>query len=78
MRYAMLCRSSKETGGGWPDDENATVTASLDAAHLALADSARTLTRGHEPPMVVDGPFAETKEQFPGGLQSRRGALNGE
>ena len=80
MLYAILCYNSEEVVGGWSQDEDATVMGQLDAVHrrlaeqgkfgpaarLAFTDSARTLMKGHEPPLVVDGPFAETKEQLLG------------
>jgi hypothetical protein len=80
MLYAILCYNSEEVVAGWSDDEDAVVMDRLDAVHrrladqgklgpaarLAFTDSARTLVKGHEPPLVVDGPFAETKEQLLG------------
>ena len=80
MLYAILCYNSEEVVGGWSQDEDATIMGRLDAVHQGLADSgrlgpaarlaftdaARTLVKGHEPPLVVDGPFAETKEQLLG------------
>jgi hypothetical protein len=80
MLYAILCYNSEEVVAGWSEDEDATVMGRLDAVHqgladagrlgpaarLAFTDTARTLMKGHEPPLVVDGPFAETKEQLLG------------
>ncbi len=80
MLYAILCYNSEEVVGGWSPDEDAAVMARLDAVHqglsdtgklgpaarLGFTDTARTLMKGHAPPLVVDGPFAETKEQLLG------------
>ncbi len=67
MLYAILCYNSEDAVAGWSDDEDATVMARLDAVHqglanagrlgpaarLAFTDAARTLVKGHEPPLVL-------------------------
>jgi hypothetical protein len=80
MLYAILCYNSEAVVGVWSQAEDETVMARLDAVHQGLSDAgrlgpavrldftdtARTLIKGHQPPVVVDGPFAETKEQLLG------------
>ncbi len=80
MLYAILCYNSEAVVGAWSPAEDEAVMARLDAVHRGLSDkgqlgpalrlgytdTARTLMKGHQPPLVVDGPFAETKEQLLG------------
>lgn len=80
MLYAILCYNSEAVVGAWSQAEDETVMTRLDAVHqglsdrgqlgpavrLAFTDTARPLMKGHQPPLVVDGPFAETKEQLLG------------
>lgn len=78
MLYAILCYHSEAVVGGWSKDEDEavmerlqTVKASLGArmgpnARLLPTTAATTLNKNMDPPLVVDGPFAETKEQLLG------------
>ena len=80
MLYAILCYHSESTVCAWTKEENAAVMAKLAAverrlhaagklgpvARLMPTTAATTLRKDKEPPLVVDGPFAETKEQLLG------------
>ncbi|HYE50347.1 MAG TPA: YciI family protein [Azospirillaceae bacterium] len=80
MLYALLCFNSESVVGSWTAEEDAAVMARLDVVHRELAAEgklgpaarlrptaeARTLWKGGEPPLVTDGPYAETKEQMLG------------
>ena len=80
MLYAILCYNSEEVIGAWTQAEDDAVMARLDVVHRRLAaegklgpaarlgftSTATTLMKGHQPPLVVDGPYAETKEQMLG------------
>ncbi|WP_225771984.1 YciI family protein [Inquilinus sp. Marseille-Q2685] len=80
MLYAILCYNSEEAVGAWTQAEDDAVMARLDVVHrrlaaegrlgpaarLAFTSAATTLMKGHEPPLVIDGPYAETKEQMLG------------
>jgi len=80
MLYAILCYNSQEAVGAWTKEEDDAVMARLDVVHRRLAEQGRlgpaarlmpttaatTLVKGHEPPLVVDGPYVETKEQMLG------------
>jgi hypothetical protein len=79
MRYAILCYDSEAVVGGWTPEEDAAVITKLDAVQKKLAaqnrlgpvvrlmptTTATTLRKGKEA-VVLDGPFAETKEQLLG------------
>jgi hypothetical protein len=79
MLYAILCYDSEAVVGAWTKDEDDMVMARLGAvqeprakagklgpvARLVPTTSAMTIRKGAEP-FVVDGPFAETKEQLLG------------
>jgi hypothetical protein len=79
MMYAILCYDSEATVGAWTKEEDAAAIAKLDVVQTKLAQegklgpvarlgptkSARTLRKGREM-MLIDGPFAETKEQLLG------------
>ncbi|MBC7577188.1 YciI family protein [Tardiphaga sp.] len=79
MLYAILCYHDEAVVGAWSKDEDDAVMARLAVVHGKLAaqgrlgpvarllptTSAATL-RKEDPPMVLDGPFAETKEQLLG------------
>jgi len=79
MLYAILCYNSEDVVGAWTPAEDAvvmarlgTVEAGLDAAErlgatarLLPTTAAVTLRKGREA-LVIDGPFAETKEQLLG------------
>jgi hypothetical protein len=80
MLYAILCYNSEEVIGAWTQAEDDAVMARLEivhkrlaadgklgpAARLAFTSAATTLMKGHQPPLVIDGPYAETKEQMLG------------
>jgi len=80
MLYAILCYNSEEVLGAWTQEEDDAVMARLEivhkrlaadgklgpAARLAFTSAATTLMKGHQPPLVIDGPYAETKEQMLG------------
>jgi hypothetical protein len=79
MLYAILCYDSEDVVGAWSKDEDDAVMARLSAvqdrlaaqgrlgpvARLLPTTAATTLRQGREA-LVIDGPFAETKEQFLG------------
>jgi hypothetical protein len=80
MLYAVLCYNSEESVFSWSKQEEAAVMTRLIAAQEKLAragklgpvarlmptTTATTLRKDREPPLVIDGPFAETKEQLLG------------
>ncbi|MDR6291924.1 MULTISPECIES: YciI family protein [Inquilinus] len=80
MLYAILCYNSQDAIGAWTKEEDDAVMARLDVVHRRLAEQGRlgpaarlmpttaatTLVKGHEPPLVIDGPYVETKEQMLG------------
>lgn len=80
MLYALLCYHSEEVVCAWSQEEDAAVMAKLavvqerlaragklgPVARLMPTTAATTLRKDREPPLVVDGPFAETKEQLLG------------
>ncbi|HEY1697335.1 MAG TPA: YciI family protein [Polyangiaceae bacterium] len=79
MLYAILCYDSEAVVGSWTREQDAAVLAKLDALHdrltarerlgplvrLMPTSTATTLRSGKET-VVLDGPFAETKEQLLG------------
>ena len=79
MLYAILCYHDEDTVGSWTAEQDAAVMAKLSAvqgklsklgrlgpvARLLPTTSATTLRKEY-PPLVIDGPFAETKEQLLG------------
>ena len=79
MLYAILCYNSESVVGSWTKEEDdavlakrALVTDKLAAkgklgsvARLMPTTAATTVRAGREP-VVIDGPFAETKEQLLG------------
>jgi hypothetical protein len=79
MLYAILCYDSEEVVGAWSPEQDAAVMARLGAVQQKLAEQGRlgpvarllpttaatTVRKGREP-LVLDGPFAETKEQLLG------------
>jgi hypothetical protein len=79
MLYAILCYDSEDVVGSWTREEDAAALSRLAVIEQKLAQqgklgpvarlmpttSAMTLRKGREP-IVVDGPFAETKEQLLG------------
>lgn len=80
MLYAILCYHSEDLVGSWSREEDEAVMGKLAAveqkltregrlgpvARLMPTTAATTLRKGREPHLVVDGPFAETKEQLLG------------
>lgn len=80
MLYAILCYNSEDLVGSWSKDEEAAVMARLikvqeridkagrlgPVARLLPTTAATTLRKTRDEPLVVDGPFAETKEQLLG------------
>ena len=79
MLYAILCYHDEDTVGSWSKEQDAAVMKKLavvqdrltkqgrlgPVARLLPTTSATTL-RKEDPPLVIDGPFAETKEQLLG------------
>jgi len=80
MLYAILCYHSEDVVGSWSKAEDDAVMAKLltvqaklekagrlgPVARLLPTTSAATLRKNQDPPLVIDGPFAETKEQLLG------------
>jgi hypothetical protein len=79
MMYAVLCYASEEVVGSWSKEEDEAVMEKLavvqnrliqqgrlgPVARLLPTTAATTVRKGREP-FVIDGPFAETKEQLLG------------
>jgi hypothetical protein len=79
MLYAILCYHDEDFVGSWSKEQDAAVMSKLSAvqdklkkqgrlgpvARLLPTTSATTL-RKDNPPVVLDGPYAETKEQLLG------------
>jgi len=79
MLYAILCYDSEEVVGAWSKQTDAAVMERLGVVQEKLAKQGRlgpvarlmpttaatTVRKGAEP-LVLDGPFAETKEQLLG------------
>ena len=79
MLYAILCYDCEDVVGAWTKDKDAEVMASLGAVQEKLAKAGRlgpvarllpttaatTIRKGADP-LIIDGPFAETKEQLLG------------
>lgn len=79
MLYAILCYNFEDAVGAWTPAEDAMVMAQLGMVETGLADADRlgvvarllpttaavTLRKGRDQ-VVIDGPFAETKEQLLG------------
>ncbi len=80
MLYAILCYNSEDVVYSWPKAQDEAVMARLGEVQQKLAKSGRlgpvarlmptaaatTLRKDREPALVIDGPFAETKEQLLG------------
>jgi hypothetical protein len=76
MLYAILCYANEETVFAWSKEEEEAVMAKLHAVQEPLAragklgpvgrlmptTAATTVRKGKDEPLVIDGPFAETKE----------------
>jgi hypothetical protein len=80
MLYAVLCYNDEEAVFSWSQAEDDAVMAKLDVVHQKLAkagklgphgrlqatSAATTIRKDRDPPLVIDGPFAESKEQLLG------------
>ncbi|XIA67704.1 YciI family protein [Bradyrhizobium sp. TZ2] len=79
MLYAILCYHDEDTVGSWTKEQDAAVMKKLSVVQEKLAKQGRlgpvarllpttaaTTLRKDEPPLVLDGPYAETKEQLLG------------
>ena len=80
MLYAIFCYNDEDVVFSWTKEQDDAVMAKLSAVHQKLAKNgklgpavrlmpttaATTIRKDQEPPLVLDGPFAETKEQLLG------------
>jgi hypothetical protein len=80
MLYAILCYNNQDAIGSWSKAQDDAVMAKLSAVQERLAaqhklgpvarlkptKTAKTLWKDREPHLIVDGPYAETKEQILG------------
>ncbi|MBP1845416.1 hypothetical protein J2046_003689 [Rhizobium petrolearium] len=80
MLYAILCYAHEETVFAWSKEEEDAVMARLHAVQEPMAragklgptgrlmptTAATTVRKGKDEPLVLDGPFAETKEALLG------------
>ena len=80
MLYAILCYHDERTVCAWTKEQDDAVMAKLSViqdrlardgklgpvARLMPTTAATTLRKDREPPLVIDGPFAETKELIAG------------
>ena len=80
MQYAILCYNQEDVVGSWTKEEDDACMARLAVVQAGLAKQGRlgpvarllpttaatTLRKGRDEPLVIDGPFAETKEQLLG------------
>ncbi|WP_046861735.1 YciI family protein [Microvirga massiliensis] len=80
MQYAILCYHDETITGAWSREQDDAVMTKLaviqdklarqgklgPVARLMPTKAATTLRKDREPPLVIDGPFAETKEQLLG------------
>ncbi len=80
MQYAILCHHREDIVGAWSKEQDAAAMAKLEVVRERLAKQGRlgpvarllpttaatTLRKDSDPPLVIDGPFAETKEQLLG------------
>jgi hypothetical protein len=88
MLYAILCYDSETVVGSWTKEQDAAAISKLDVvqdklaregrlgpvARLMPTTAATTLRKGKEA-IVIDGPFAETKEQLLGFFGSLEQAI---
>ena len=79
MLYAIFCYDSEDEVGAWTKEQDDAAIAKLDVvkqklrkqgrlgptARLLPTTAATTVRKGKDP-VVIDGPFAETKEQLGG------------
>ncbi len=80
MLYAILCYNDEDVVGSWSKEEDDACMVRLmkiqerlhsegrlgPVARLLPTTAATTLRKGKDEPLVLDGPFAETKEQLLG------------
>ena len=79
MLYAILCYHDEDMVGSWSSEQDEAVMTKLSVVQDKLAQQGRlgpvarllpttaaTTLRKDDPPIVLDGPFAETKEQLLG------------
>jgi hypothetical protein len=80
MLYAFLCYNDEKVTSSWTKEQDDAVMAKLavvndrlqkegklgPVARLSPTPSAKTLRKTQTPPLLLDGPFAETKEQLLG------------
>jgi hypothetical protein len=79
MLYAILCYHDEDFVGSWTKEQDAAVMQKLSVVQDRLTQQGRlgpvarllpttaaTTLRKENPPLVLDGPYAETKEQLLG------------
>jgi hypothetical protein len=80
MQYAILCYHDEKVTCAWSKEQDDAVMAGIGAvmarlesrgklgpvARLLPTTAATTLRKDREPGLIIDGPFAETKEQLLG------------
>src|SRR5580698_3491839 len=80
MLYAFLCYNNEDAVFSWSQEQDDAVMDALHKVHEPLQKAGRfgpavrlmpttaatTLRKDSDPPLVLDGPFAETKEQLLG------------
>lgn len=80
MQYAILCYHDEKVTCAWSQEHDEAIMAKLavvqgklarqgklgPVARLLPTTTATSLRKDHEPALVIDGPFAETKEQLLG------------
>jgi hypothetical protein len=80
MLYAILCYNNEDVVWSQTKDDDEALMGRLEGVHERLTQagkmgpslrllpttSAMTLRKTQDPPLVIDGPFAETKEQLLG------------
>jgi hypothetical protein len=79
MLYAILCYHDEDLVGSWSKEQDAAVMSKLSVVQdrlkkegrlgpvaRLLPTTAATTLRKDDPPVVLDGPYAETKEQLLG------------
>ena len=80
MLYALICYNDEDVVWSWTKEQDAAVMGRLTQVQERLAKAgkmgpslrllpttaATTLRKTEDPPLVIDGPFAETKEQLLG------------
>jgi hypothetical protein len=80
MLYAFLCYNNEDATFSWSQEQDDAVMSALHkvqeplrkagrfgpSARLMPTTAATTLRKDSDPPLVLDGPYAETKEQLLG------------